>query len=85
MTLTLPKPQARPVTSTPENGVVKATGDEIILHHADDTSHTIKWKISHHVHDGVDPQFTVTVDIYDLQGNAVAQAIEALTTALAER
>ncbi|MEA3401077.1 MAG: hypothetical protein U9R79_07530 [Armatimonadota bacterium] len=68
MTLTLPVQ-----TWTPKNGVVKATGDDIILHHADDTSHTISWNIIHHVGDGIDPRFTVTVDIYDLQGNAVAQ------------
>jgi len=56
---------------TPNNTVVKATGDEIILHEAEDTSHTIAWNITHS--DDVDPapEFTVTVTIYDLQGNVV--------------
>ncbi len=56
---------------TPNNTVVKATGDEIILHEAEDVSHTIAWNITHS--DDVDPapEFTVTVTIYDLQGNVV--------------
>lgn len=56
-------------TWTPDNTVVKATGDPIILHHADDTSHTIGWDIDHHA--ALDPNFIVTVTIYDLSGNTV--------------
>ncbi len=56
-------------TWTPDNTVVKATGPELILHHADDTSHTIGWDISHYA--ALNPTFTVTVKIYDLQGNLV--------------
>ena len=35
----------------------------------DDTSHTIGWAISHYA--ALNPTFTVTVKIYDLQGNLV--------------
>jgi len=59
-------------TWTPDNTVVKATGDEIILHHEDDESHTISWNIAHHVGNGVDPRLTVTVKIYNLAGSTVA-------------
>ena len=57
-------------TWTPDNTVVKATGPELILHHADDTSHTIEWDISHYA--ALNPTFTVTVCIYDLSGGLVA-------------
>lgn len=60
---------------TPNNTVVKARGDEaIILHDAEDTSHTIQWKIDHC--EDVDPTFTVTVTIYDLDGDLVATLVE---------
>lgn len=54
---------------TPGNVVVKATGDPVILHHADDTSHSIGWTIDHC--DDLDPVFAATVTVCDLSGNTV--------------
>ena len=56
---------------TPNNAVVKATGDPIILHHEEDTSHTISWNLTHYTDAAIDPQFDVTVTIHDLSGTVV--------------
>ncbi|MGD9497145.1 MAG: hypothetical protein AB7Y46_12680 [Armatimonadota bacterium] len=63
-------------TWTPNNTVVKATGPELILHHAEDTSHEIAWNITHYTGGPINPTFTVTVKIYDLQGNLVETLLE---------
>ncbi len=54
---------------TPENTIVKAAGDEIILHHTDDTFHTISWNITHLDYDS--PTFTVDVEIRALSGGVI--------------
>ncbi|MFO7946677.1 MAG: PKD domain-containing protein [Armatimonadota bacterium] len=54
---------------TPDNTIVKATGDDLIIHHADDTSHTISYNITHLDYDN--PTFTVDVDICSLLGGVI--------------
>ncbi|MGD9497679.1 MAG: hypothetical protein AB7Y46_15365 [Armatimonadota bacterium] len=61
---------------TPDNTVVKATGDALILHHAEDTSHEIAWNITHYTGGPINPTFTVTVSIYDLSGNLVETLVK---------
>jgi len=57
-----------PETWTPDNTVVRATGPDLILHDADDTSHTISWDLTHYP--GLNT-FMVEVTIHDLAGNVV--------------
>ncbi|MGI5817531.1 MAG: hypothetical protein ACOX9R_05475 [Armatimonadota bacterium] len=55
-------------TWTPDNTVVKAAGPDLILHDAEDTSHTISWDLTHYP--GLNT-FMVEVTIHDLAGNVV--------------
>ncbi len=61
---------------TPHNTVVTNTCvDDLIFHHATDTSHTISWDISHMNY--LNPTFWATVEILTLGGSTVATLTDA--------
>lgn len=65
---------AKTATWTPYNAVVTGTEPPLVIHHRGDQTHTISWNIDHlrDLGQGINPNFTVNVTIYNLSGGVVA-------------